>query len=443
MIKARKQSWFHVTRKPFYGWVIVSVTFLIGFTEAGAFQNILSIFLKPMASEFGWNRSLITGAITFGSIGGGIVSPFFGPILDRHGPRMVAFFGVLLLSAGLMALSFLVHPWQLYLFFGMARMIAVGILSLVISVTVSNWFSRRRGRAMGIALLGSRAGTAVFPLFVQFMIISVGWRMAWGGLGLTVFLLSAIPSLLFLKRKPEDIGLLPDGKVPDKGLGGNEDVSLDETESALEQRERHPWTREQALRTPAFWLLVMVSCLILFSGAGINFHLFPLLTDKGISTQSAVFVLSIAAASGAVGGLLMGFIAEKIQIKYLLAAILTILAVLIISLFWVVREGGIIFVFAVFFGLFRGGMMPLLPLIWAEFYGRTSLGTIFSMASPFRLTANALGPIFGAFCFDFLGGYTFPLILFAASFMLAGVIAVLLVPPVHPDFKKVRMKKAD
>ncbi|MBW2092771.1 MAG: MFS transporter, partial [Deltaproteobacteria bacterium] len=96
-----------MSRKPFFGWVIVGVTFLIGFTEAGVFQNILSIFLKPMASEFGWSRSLITGAITFGSICGGIASPFVGPILDRHGPRMVAFFGVLILSAGLVALTFL------------------------------------------------------------------------------------------------------------------------------------------------------------------------------------------------------------------------------------------------------------------------------------------------------------------------------------------------
>jgi len=422
-----------MSRKPFFGWVIVGVTFLIGFTEAGVFQNILSIFLKPMASEFGWSRSLITGAITFGSICGGIASPFVGPILDRHGPRMVAFFGVLILSAGLVALTFLAHPWQLYLFFGMGRMVAVGILSLVISVTISNWFYRKRGRAMGMAHLGTRIGTAIFPPFVQFMIVSVGWRLAWGVLGLTVFVLSAVPSLLFLKRRPEDIGLLPDGRFPDRSATENESFSPDGIESILEKDTEYQWTREQALHTSAFWLLVIMSCLVLFSGAGINFHIFPFLTDRGVSQQAAVFVLTIAAISGAAGGLFLGFLAEKVALKYLLAVVFTLLGVLLLSLFWVVARGGaVVFVFAIFFGLLRGGMMPLLPLIWAEFYGRASLGSIFSLASPFRLTANALGPFFGALCFDYLGGYTVPLLFFAASLFLAGVIAALLVPPKHP-----------
>ena len=157
---------------PFYGWLIVAVTFLIGFTEAGVFQNILSVFMKPMIGEFGWSRSTVTAAITLGSIAGGLASPFIGPFLDRYGPRMIAFWGVLILSAGLISLTFLSKIWQLYIFFGVGRMIAVGALGLVISVTVSNWFIRRRGRAMGLATLGSRAGTATFPPFVQYILQS-------------------------------------------------------------------------------------------------------------------------------------------------------------------------------------------------------------------------------------------------------------------------------
>ncbi|MBW2061001.1 MAG: MFS transporter [Deltaproteobacteria bacterium] len=435
MTEVRKKSEGWKLRKPFYGWVIVGVTFLIGFTEAGVFQNILSIFLKPMALEFGWSRSLITGAITFGSICGGIIAPFVGPILDRHGPRMIAFWGVLALSAGLIALSFLTQPWQLYIFFGLGRMIAVGMLSLVIAVTISNWFYRQRGRAMGIAHLGSRVGTAVFPPFVLFMILSFGWRMAWVALGVVVFLLSAVPSFLFLKRRPEDIGLWPDGKAPDQAGSADNSVPHDTGSNALEQNSEPEWTREQAIRTPAFWMIVLMSCFVLFGGAGMSFHIFPFLTDKGISVKSAVLVLTVAAVSGAGGSLILGFLAERVQIKRLMAVVFMILGILLLSIFWVVKQGGFIYIFAVFFGLLRGGMMPLFALIWADFFGRSSLGSIFSLASPLRLTANALGPIFGALCFDSLGSYMVPFIIFAVLLFLAGLIASSIKPPKHPQPK--------
>jgi len=201
-------------KKPFYGWVIVGVCFLIGVTEVGVFQNILSIFMKPMVGDFGWSRAAVTGAIAVGSISGGLVSPLIGPILDRYGPRMVAFFGILFFSIGLSALMFIRHIWQLYLFFGTGRMIAVGMLSLVISVSVSNWFVSQRGRALGITWIGERVGSALLPLMIQFLILAYGWRTTWGVLGVVVFLLSGIPSILFLRRRPEDMGLLPDNAPP-------------------------------------------------------------------------------------------------------------------------------------------------------------------------------------------------------------------------------------
>ena len=415
-------------RKPFYGWIIVAVAFLIGFTEAGVFQNILSIFLKPMAEEFGWSRSLITGSIAFGSICGGIIAPFIGPFLDRHGPRMMAFWGVLLLSAGLMALSLLSKVWQLYLFFGIGRMIAVGVLGLVISVTISNWFIRQRGRAMGIAHLGSRAGSAIFPPLAQFTILAFGWRAAWGALGLVVFLLSAIPSLIFLKRRPEDVGLRPDGQ-PTEATSRIGDSSEKANDGDSQQAIEPIWTREQALHDPSFWLLVLLVCFIGFSGAGVNFHMFPFLTDRGIAPGMAVFVLSIIAVASATGGLILGYLAERFETKNLLAIVVVILGLLFLSLFLAVRNVPLLFVFGIFFGALRGGMMPLLPIIWADFYGRISMGTVFGLSRPFALTANAFGPLFGAFCFDALGTYTVPFFIFSILFFLAGLIGFFMKAP--------------
>ncbi len=102
-------------------------------------------------------------------------------------------------------------------------MIASGLLALVVTVSVSNWFIEKRGRAMGISQLGSRIGIAFLPLLVQHIIISYGWRTAWAVLGIIVFAFSALPSLIFLKRRPEDVGLLPDGRTPDGDLETDKD----------------------------------------------------------------------------------------------------------------------------------------------------------------------------------------------------------------------------
>ena len=124
--------------------------------------------MKPMVHDFGWSRASVAGAIAFGSISGGLLSLVFGPILDRHGPRMVAFCGISLLSMGLVAMAFINHLWQLYLFFGVGRMVAVGVLTLAMSVSVSNWFFRLRGRAMGITSIGDRFGSTLLPLWFSF-----------------------------------------------------------------------------------------------------------------------------------------------------------------------------------------------------------------------------------------------------------------------------------
>jgi len=354
-------------RKPFYGWVIVGVCFLIGVTEVGVFQNILSIFLKPMTQDFGWSRASVTGAIAVGSLCGGLISPFVGPILDKYGPRMVAFWGIVLFGMGLSALMFVRHIWQLYLFFGMSRVVSVGALSLVMTVSVSNWFVHRRGQAMGVTWIGVRVGNAVLPLMIQFLILTYGWRTAWGTLGAVVFLMSGIPALLFLRRRPEDMGLLPDGATPEAAKKGT-NASLN-SEDRVEDPEP-VWTRSQATRTRTFWILTFITCLIPFVQAGINFHVYPFLTDHGLSQETAVWVLSTVAVFGALGSILWGVLADKFRIQLLLAVNDFGNGFIFLLFYWTVRfkladEPGtaVVFVLAAIHGIFHGGRNSIISVI--------------------------------------------------------------------------------
>lgn len=412
--------------KIFYGWTIVAVAFLIGITQAGVFQNVLSIFLKPMADEFGWNRSIITGSIAVGSLAGGVLSPLVGPYLDRHGPRKLTFWGITILSAGLIALSQLSAIWQLYLFFGIGRMIASGLLALVVTVSVSNWFIEKRGRAMGISHLGSRIGIAFLPLLAQRIIISYGWRTAWAVLGIIVFAFSALPSLIFLKQRPEDIGLLPDGRAPEENLGRGEK----RPESRFSLENEPVWTRKIAFRTVSFWQLVFIMCVIYLVGAGSNFHLFPFMTDQGLSPAIAVLVITVLSVCAALGGVIFGFLAERVSVKILMGGVLISIGAIFFLVFWAVKSPVWMFTFAVVYGIIRGGVLPLIFLLWTEFYGRKSSGTVLGIAGPFRMAANAAGPVSAAIFFDLFHNYWIPFSAFSILLIMAGFLCFVVKPPV-------------
>ena len=392
--------------------------------------------MKPMVDEFGWSRASITGAIAFGSLAGGLLSLVVGPILDRHGPRMIAFGGILLLSLGLSAMMFVNHLWQFYLFFGTGRMVAIGVLSLVTSVSIANWFVRLRGRAMGITKIGDRLGSALLPLMVQFMIVALGWRMAWGTLGAVVFLISGIPALVFLRHRPEDMGLSPDGATlaSDKGTiqpSGRSDTSADDSEPV--------WTRAQAARTRAFWVLTTLNSLIPFAQAGINFHIYPFLTDHGFSATIAVWIITTVAVSGMAGSVAWGILAERFRIQNLLAANVIANGMIFLLFYWAIQfklDGAlgtaIIFLLAGLHGILHGGRNPMIPVIWANFFGRRSLGSIYSLGNPFYFTANAIGPVFAGLFFDLFGSYTFPFYCFASIFCISGIITLRMQPPKRP-----------
>jgi MFS family permease len=426
--------------KRYYGWTIVGVSFLIGFSESGVFQNILSIFMKPMVDELGWTRASVTGSIAFGSVCGGALSLLVGPILDKFGPRMVSFWGISLMCLGLFALMFVDRIWQLYLFFGVGRMIAVGLLSLVVSVSIANWFVRFRGRAMGIARIGDRLGATLLPLIVQYLILGLGWRLAWGSIGVILFLISGLPAVFFLRHRPEDMGLLPDGVAPaastedradPEGGKNRNDSSPEDTETV--------WTRAQAMRTKTFWALALLNSLVPFMQAGINFHTFPFLTDQGLSATTAVWILSTFAVFGMIGSPLWGYLTERIRIQSLLAANLVGNGLIFLLFYWAVLVKGdsemgvgLIFLLAAVHGIIHGGRNPMLPVIWANFFGRRSLGSIYGMANPFFFTANAIGPIFGGFCFDLFGSYAIAFYVFAAVCFLSAIVPICTGPPKKP-----------
>jgi len=194
----------------FYGWIIVAATFVtmaIGVNARTAF----SLFFPPILSEFGWDRGVTAGAFSFGFVVSAAASPLIGRLMDRLGPRSVMELGVALMAGGLLLAPLTTQPWHLYLTIGV--MVGAGSVCLGYSgqsLYLPNWFNRRRGLAIGLAFAGVGVGSVTLLPWVQIMIDQGGWRTACTAIGLLILVVLA-PINLLLRKRPEDLGLRPDG----------------------------------------------------------------------------------------------------------------------------------------------------------------------------------------------------------------------------------------
>ncbi|MEK7214695.1 MAG: MFS transporter, partial [Chloroflexota bacterium] len=188
----------------YYGWVIVGVVTLAGFTQVGTFNPILAVFVKPFHDVFGWSRAEVSMGITLGSIGGGLIGPFLGPFIDRRGARAVLLTLQAVYGTCLLSLTFLNGSLIYFVaVFALGRIAAQAGANLANQVAIANWFVRYRGRAMGVTNLGNRLGQAVLPGVAAFLIETAGWRFAWLFLGAQVWILAMVPCLLLMRRRPE------------------------------------------------------------------------------------------------------------------------------------------------------------------------------------------------------------------------------------------------
>src|SRR6266513_1542074 len=194
----------------FYGWVIVAVAFVTMGVGVNA-RTAFSLLFPPIISEFGWDRGVTAGAFSFGFVVSGIMSPLIGRMMDRSGPRAVMELGVVLMGGGMLLAPLTSEPWHLYL--TICVMVGAGSVCLGYSgrsLFLPSWFSRRRGLAMGLAFAGVGIGSMTLLPWVQHMIEQSGWRTACTAMGIIVLVVLG-PINLLLRKRPEDVGLRPDG----------------------------------------------------------------------------------------------------------------------------------------------------------------------------------------------------------------------------------------
>ncbi|MCY4652212.1 MAG: MFS transporter, partial [Dehalococcoidia bacterium] len=357
--------------------------------------------------EFGWNRTEIAGATSLGAVLGAALAPFIGRLMDRFGARMILVGGGLVVVLGCMYLSMAQALAGFYVAFTAVRIADQGLIQIGASVSVGKWFLRRRGRAVGLVFFGGSLGMIVMAPVVQFVITNWDWRIAWVVLASVMLCIGVIPSALFIRRQPEDMGLVIEGADERTHVGRWSDARRDEQQTPL----------SEVMRTPAFWLILVSLFLASSAISGVGLHLVPHLTQQGLSPTAAVAAVSVMAISGAVAALVSGVLAETVSVKLLL-----MLAYLLgAASMWTLIHADTLtetYLFAVMQGFLGTGVNTLAPILWASYYGRRSLGGIFGMSRAAQVFGFAVGPLVSAVVFDSTGSYR-------GAFISLGLVAIL------------------
>src|SRR5580704_14566868 len=297
----------------FYGWIVLGVLCCAGFARQGPAVSTLSVFVTPLISDFGWSRTALSGAVSLGGILAAIVSPLIGPFLDRAGSRLLLSYAVLTTGAALLLLSLSNSLVMFYVLFCFARMNWASPFELGIYGAVNNWFVSRRRFATSVATLAQMAGLVTMPLIAQLAMSRGSWRAGWLAIGALTLIVGFLPTWLLLVRRPEDIGLHPDGRADEPaGAGGA---------ATIQPAPEPDLSRAQAVRMPAFWLLLSYTVLVYPIQAGISLHMAPHLGEHCIAPAIVATIVSTYSLMSAAGSLACGFLPRRLPIRYPMAVI--------------------------------------------------------------------------------------------------------------------------
>jgi len=380
-----------------------------GFARQGPAVATLSIFVEPLIREFGWSRTALSGAVSLAGVMAALVSPPIGRLLDRRGSRLVLCAAVLVNALALALLALTPSLAVFYLLYCIARMNWAAAFDLGIYGTISKWFVERRALANSIATMAQMGGLVAMPLIAQFAITHGGWRTGWLALGAVTLAVGLLPVWFFLDRPPP------------------------EADAAARGGAEPAFSRAQAVATPAFWLLMLFTVLVYPVQAGVSLHQAPHLIERGLEPTSAALIVSSFSFMSGVGTLACGFLPRRLPLRFVLALVGLLLALGIVLLKRVASpaEGTL----AVgLFGLGIGAMLTLLPLAWADYFGRANYGAIRGLALSAQVLAQATGPLLSGVLRDATGNYQLALNVFA---VLSGLSAVAALAARAPVFKTV------
>ncbi|MBI5116625.1 MFS transporter [Candidatus Poribacteria bacterium] len=375
--------------KIFYGWHIAWVCFIIAFVVFGISVNTFTAYVKPIEADLGWPRGKISAGISLGALAMGAAAPFVGRLIDRMGARAVMAIGGAGVGLAMILVSrahSLLYFWSMYVLSGIFQ---AGATLIPISLVISNWFSAKRGRALGLVMTGTGLGAMVMVPVTTEIIARWSWRASAAIMGCLIILVTVPLNLIFIRTRPSDMGLLPDGGM----VSENAPIKIDGVHVG------------GAFRNSAFWLIGAMMFIFALVAMGIGIHMMPYLTDLGHTEAMAAAIVAAISGMTVLGKIGMGLIADRWGIRKVVAlTCATIIAGIL--LLTRARDVQTAFVFAGIYGFAIGAPLVINPSLTAQCLGLAHFGAIFGILTLLSTLGAAIGAVLTGTVYDMMDSYT-------------------------------------
>lgn len=412
-------------KKPriFFGWWVLAATAGLSFLNGALYIYGFSAFFLPLAAEFGSSRAALSGVISMARLEGGFLAPLAGWLVDRFGPRALSLGGIVAIGAGFLLLSQVTSLTMFFIvfIFVLSNGVSFG-LGIPPQTAIANWFSRRRGFALGLFNAGYGIGGALVPALAWLIEVG-GWRNAAIACGLIAWGVG-IPLALLLRHRPEQYGLLPDG--------GPAPVAATATSATAAPRAVEvDFTVKQALKTRSFWLLALPWTFWTMVSTAVTLHQIPHLIALGYSDTEAAWGLAAFASFSAFTRIGVGWLGDHMEKRKLLSACMALQSVGLV-VFAYAGNAWLVALFILIFAPTWGGMFPLRGAIQGEYFGRKNYGTISGLLNNMSLVGTIVGPVAAGYAYDVMGTYSLGFVIIAGINLLAAVAILWAVRPTPP-----------
>lgn len=399
------------------GWKLVLAA-SFGFSFFSVMMAGTGLFMEPLGREFGWSRTLLSAGPSIASVMTAILGPFYGALIDKFGSRRLALPGVVA-TMGAICLFSLANgeAWQWLTFWFLFGLISVSIKSTIWTTAVVSVFEKSRGLALGLTLSGTAVAQAVIPSVGNWFITEFGWRAAfvWLGLGWGGVTLLLATLFFFDDRTAQLRSAEAD---PEGGVA----------------KPRHGLTVPQAIRDTALWRLAISNFIVMALTMGLAIHLFPILTEAGVSRSSAALLVGLSGVAGIIGKLCTGFLLDRFRPNWVGGITLGTAALAFALLIDGVRSPMLIFVALIINGYAAGTKTHITGYLTAGYAGMKNFGAIYGFMSSLMALAAGVGPLLAGYIYDSSGGYS-PFLVLGAIGCAVGGMLVISMPP-YPQWKE-------
>lgn len=404
----------------FYGWYLAMAGATNNFVLIGVVMIGFSAFVNPVREELGWSLTAISIGFSLRSFEQGLLSPITGLLVDRIGPRRMAFVGVAVTSGGMLLFSQSHHIGTYYVAsFAMSLGMSLGA-GTAYPAALMNWFERKRGRAMGVMNTGNAAGWIVV-LLVALLIDAFGWRTTAAMAAGAVFVVGMSMALV-IRDRPQDYGEIPDGeRLPE---GETLDPSLDRAQGL---------TPQQAVREPALYLLAISSAASIALLTSWTVYLIPHLEDVGFSSRGAAVIAGAYAFVQIALRYLVGWLGDRFGRRRLFIASFVAQAVGILLFaqlspdrLWMLPA------YYLIFGFGHAAWLVLQMTVIADYFGTRRFATIRGLTSTLQMPVNIAAPVLAGISFDRTESYELAFTIFAGGALVGALLVAVSRRPSWP-----------